>query len=317
MRAVVLGPQGLAFHENWPAPEPAAGEVRVKVLQAGICETDLQLVRGYMNFRGVLGHEFVGIADSGKFAGRRVVGEINCSCHDCATCRSGFPNHCPRRSVIGILNHDGAFAEFVCVPECNLHLVPDSVTNDQAVFVEPLAAAFQIPTQIPDLAGRRVVLLGDGRLGQLCAQVVQQTGASLLVVGKHRHKLEALRRLGIETRLRTEITPDHRADVAVDCTGSATGIENAMQWLRPRGTLVLKSTVAGRPELSLAPIVIDELQMIGSRCGPFPAAIAALAARAVEVDYLIEHRCSLSAAVDAFELLQQRNVLKIVLQTSF
>lgn len=316
MLAVVLGPQGLACHDNWPTPEPAAGEVRVKVLQAGICETDLQLVRGYMNFRGVLGHEFVGIATSGKFAGCRVVGEINCSCHVCETCLAGLPNHCPHRSVLGILNHDGAFAESVCVPERNLHPVPDVVTNDQAVFVEPLAAAFQIPAQLPDLAGRRVVLLGDGRLGQLCAQVIQQAGAELTVIGKHQPKLDALRRLGIETRLRSEAVPDHRADVAVDCTGSATGIEEALQWLRPRGTLVLKSTVAGRPELSLAPIVIDELQVIGSRCGPFPAAIDALAERKIEVDYLIEHRSPLTDAVAAFDLLQQRNVLKIVLQVA-
>ncbi len=304
----------LSLRSDLPVPVPQPGEVLVRVLSAGICETDLQLIRGYMGFRGILGHEFVGIAEAGRFAGQRVVGEINCSCHRCPTCLAGLPNHCPTRTVIGILGHDGAFAEYIAVPERNLHAVPAAVTNDQAIFVEPLAAAFQIPAQIPDLAGRKIIVLGDGRLGQLCAPVLQHSGASVLVVGKHERKLSLLVRQGIQTLLRSAAQPDRSADVVVDCTGSETGIADACQWLRPRGTLVLKTTVAGNPAISWAPIVIDELSVVGSRCGPFPPAIAALEQRSIDVTPLIESRYPLSAAIQAFDEVQQGSSLKAILQ---
>lgn len=314
MLAALLTDDGLTIQNDVPLPSLQNGEVLVRVVQAGICETDLQLVRGYMGFRGVLGHEFVGMAQSGRYAGRRVVGEINCSCHACPTCHSGLPNHCPHRTVLGILGHDGAFAEFVAVPERNLHAVPDGVTDDQAVFVEPLAAAFQIPAQIPDLAGQRVVVLGDGRLGQLCARVLKQVGPRLLVVGKHQRKLSLLIDRGIETALRTDVAPDRHADVVVDCTGSPTGIQDAFAWLRPRGTLVLKTTVAGTPALSWAPIVIDELRVIGSRCGPFAPALKALAERTVDVESLIDARYRLADIAKAFEFVQQASALKVLVR---
>jgi threonine dehydrogenase-like Zn-dependent dehydrogenase len=316
MLAVELQAAGLCVRHDCPTPLPGPGEVVLRVRRAGICETDVQLVRGYMGFRGILGHEFVGIAETGRFAGQRVVAEINNACGRCPTCAAGSPNHCPHRTVTGILRHDGGFAEAVAVPEANLHVIPDHVTDDQAVFVEPLAAAFQIPSQIPDLAGQRTIVLGDGRLGQLCAQVLALHGCRLTVVGKHSEKLAILQRRGIETALRSEAEPDRRADVVVDCTGSASGVEDAFRWLRPQGTLVLKTTVAGQQPLSLAPIVIDELRVIGSRCGPFGPAIRALAERTVDVDPLIAARYPLADALAAFEHVTTRPALKVLLDVS-
>lgn len=312
MLAVRLTEHGLEIAQV-PRPHPWPGEVLVRVQLAGICETDLQLLQGYMEFRGILGHEFVGIACSGRWAGQRVVGEINCSCHKCPTCLQGLPNHCPTRSVIGILNHDGAFAEYVAVPETNLHRVPDNVADEQAVFTEPLAAAFQILAQLPNLQGQRVIVLGDGRLGQLCAQVLHQASTRLTVVGRHTHKRQLLSAIGIETMTSDDATPDHSADVVVDCTGTASGWEAALAWLRPRGTLVLKTTVAGKHELSWAPIVINELTVVGSRCGSFQPALEALSAGRIQVEPLISARFPLAAADQAIELVRQRRALKVLL----
>lgn len=312
MRAVVLGERGLVVADR-PVPQPKHGEVLVRVLKAGLCETDLQLVRGYMGFRGILGHEFVGIAESGSFEGKRVVGEINCSCGHCDTCRAGLSTHCPHRSVLGILNHDGAFAEFIAVPERNLHLVPESVSTDRAVFVEPLAAAFQILEQVRIQKDQTVVVLGDGRLGNLCAQVLSQTGCRLTVVGKHPRKLSLLANLGIATMLSGDVEFARQADIVVDCTGSPTGIETAMKLLKPRGTLVLKTTVAGTHQLSLAPIVIDEITVVGSRCGPFAPALKALEERRIDVESLIDATYPLSEALAAFERATSTPTLKILL----
>lgn len=316
MRAVELTAAGIAIRDNHPLPRTQPGEVLVHVLRAGICETDLQLVRGYMGFRGVLGHEFVGIAETGRWAGRRVVGEINCSCHACETCVAGLPNHCPYRSVIGILNHDGAFADYVAVPERNLHLVPDRISDDQAVFAEPLAAAFQIPAQLLLTRRQRVIVLGNGRLGQLCAQVISLSGCRLTVVGKHSSKLNLLRDRGIDVALLSEIVPQRNADLVVDCTGSGSGVEDAFRWLKPRGTLVLKTTMAGRPPMSLAPIVIDELHVVGSRCGPFEPALAALADGSVDVAPLVQARYSLEEAGRALDHVATQPVLKVLLDVS-
>jgi threonine dehydrogenase-like Zn-dependent dehydrogenase len=253
------------------------------VLRAGICETDLQLVRGYMGFCGVLGHEFVGVAEAGPDAGRRVVGEINCSCQRCATCLAGRPSHCPHRSVLGILDHDGAFADFIAVPQGNLHAVPDSLPTDVAVFTEPVAAAFQIPSQISIARHDRVVVIGDGRLGNLCAQVLAGLSSHVLVVGKHAEKLALLQALGISTCLLADRPDDRFADIVVDCTGSPTGLPTALNMVRPRGTIVLKTTVAGDQTMAWAPVVIDEVTIVGSRCGPFDRALSALESGEVTV----------------------------------
>lgn len=313
MRAVVLNEQGLSVID-WPVPIPLPGEVLVRVVKAGLCETDLQLVRGYMGFRGVLGHEFVGIAESGKFRGQRVVGEINCACRHCDTCHAGLMTHCPHRSVLGILNHDGAFADFVAVPEVNLHPVPDSVSTERAVFTEPLAAAYQILEQVRIDKSQHVFVLGDGRLGNLCAQVLSATGCRLTVVGKHPRKLKLLAARGIETTLVNDVEPQRQADVVVDCTGSSSGFEAAVKILKPRGMLVLKTTVAGTPPLSLAPVVIDEITVIGSRCGPFVPALKALEEQKVDVDSLIDATYPLDDAISAFERATSTPTLKLLFE---
>lgn len=313
MRAVVLSTDGVRFVTDRPTPVPAAGEVAVRVLCAGVCETDLQLVRGYMGFHGVLGHEFVGIPESGPFRGQRVVGEINASCGTCDYCRRGLANHCPTRSVLGILNHDGAFADVVCVPQTNLHLVPDDVTTRTAVFTEPLAAAFQVPTQIALRPGQQVVVLGDGRLGNLCAQVLAREGCSVTVVGKHARKMDILSRLGLTTVPLAQLPKERCADVVVDCTGSPTGLATALEIVRPRGTIVLKTTVAGTQTVALAPVVIDEVTIVGSRCGPFPRALAALRDRQIDVTSLIDGVFPLEETEKALELARTAPVLKLLL----
>jgi threonine dehydrogenase-like Zn-dependent dehydrogenase len=313
MRALVLDHNGLAGRSDHPDPVPRDGEVLVRVLRAGVCETDLQLIRGYMGFSGVLGHEFVGVAQSGPMQGRRVVGEINCSCWTCSTCRAGRPSHCPNRSVLGILNHDGAFADLIAVPQRNLHAVPDAIPDEVAVFTEPVAAAFQIPAQIAIGMRDRVVVLGDGRLGNLCAQVLARLSSSVVVVGKHTEKLALLSGAGIATKLLPDVEPDHNADIVVDCTGSPTGLPTALSLVRPRGTIVLKTTVAGEQTLALAPIVIDEVTIVGSRCGPFDRALAALGAGDVSVLPLISARYGLSDGVAAIEHARSRPSLKVLI----
>jgi threonine dehydrogenase-like Zn-dependent dehydrogenase len=313
MRAIVLDRDRVVARTDHAEPVLRDGEVMVEVVRAGICETDLQLVRGYMGFQGVLGHEFVGVARSGPLAGRRVVAEINCSCLTCETCRSGRPSHCPRRSVLGILNHDGAFADLIAVPQHNLHTVPDSVATDIAVFTEPLAAAFQIPAQLTIGRRSRVVVLGDGRLGNLCAQVLSTLSDQVRVVGKHANKLALLQSLGLSTTLLADQPEDRSADVVVDCTGSPTGLPTALRLVRPRGTIVLKTTVAGDQTMAWAPVVIDEVTIVGSRCGPFDRALEALDAGSVKVLPLVSARFDLLRGVEALEHASAKSVMKVLL----
>jgi threonine dehydrogenase-like Zn-dependent dehydrogenase len=315
MRAIVLGDR-VELSLDRPSPAPRGGEVLVQVTRAGVCETDLQLIKGYMGFRGVLGHEFVGVAQSGPFAGRRVVGEINCACWECETCRKGLPTHCPNRTVLGILNHDGAFADLIAVPQKNLHPVPDTIGDDVAVFTEPVAAAFQIPAQVAIRSTDRVVVLGDGRLGNLCAQVLARLSSHVLVVGKHAEKLALLQDMGIATARLGESLDDRAWDVVVDCTGSETGLPTALRLVRPRGTIVLKTTVAGSQTLAWAPFVIDEVTLVGSRCGPFDRALQALERGEVQVQRLISDRFDLSRGLEALDRAQTRGVLKVLLDVA-
>lgn len=315
MRALVFDGQ-LTYRDDHPEPQPRAGETLVRVLSAGICETDLQLMKGYMGFRGVLGHEFVGVAQSGPFEGRRVVGEINCGCGTCAMCADGLRTHCPNRTVLGILNHDGAFADLIAVPQVNLHEVPDSIPTEIAVFTEPVAAAFQIPAQVPIRPDDRVVVLGDGRLGNLCAQVLAGRSNHVLVVGKHDTKLALLRDQGIETAMLGDALEPRAADIVVDCTGSPTGVPTALRLVRPRGTVVLKTTVAGEQTLALAPFVIDEVTLVGSRCGPFDQALDGLAAGAIDVEPLITDRFPLNDGIRAFQRTSAQGAIKVILDVS-
>lgn len=304
----------LRLRRDLKIPEAGEGEVRIRVTCAGICETDLQLMQGYMGFQGILGHEFTGIAENGRFAGQRVVGEINCPCGGCEYCRSGAGNHCPKRTVLGIVGRNGAFAESLTLPEENLLAVPDDLEDEIAVFTEPVAAAFQIPAQIPDLAGKKTLVLGDGRLGNLCAQVLKLHGAEITVAGKHPRKLGLLSSLGIRTALVAELPIRKEFDLVVDCTGRATGFETAVPFVRPQGTLVLKTTVAGNHPLNLASLVIDEIQVIGSRCGPFEPALKALAEGRIEVRSMIDGIRPLSEGVEALHLARSNHSLKTLLK---
>jgi threonine dehydrogenase-like Zn-dependent dehydrogenase len=315
MRAIVFN-DGLTYQPRQAEPDLAEGDTLVRVSQAGVCATDLEITRGYMNFRGILGHEFVGQvvqSPAKELVGKRVVGEINIACGRCDLCLSGLSNHCRDRSVLGIDAHNGAFADFLRLPAANLHIVPNSVEDEQAVFVEPLAAAFQVLKQIK-LDGRKwVTVLGDGRLGLLVAQVLRNAGCPVRVIGRHFQKMRLCEKWSIRSRPLDEITPRHDQDVVVDCTGSAGGFEMAMQMVRPRGTIVLKSTAAAGKSLNLAPLVIDEIEVVGSRCGPFREAIAALASNSVDVTSLIFRRMKIEQGVEAMELAARPGVLKVLL----
>ncbi len=305
----------LHLERHYPIPVAEAGMALVRVRLAGICATDLQIFQGYMGFQGVPGHEFVGEVSAGPPAwlGKRVVGEINFACGQCPACARGLGRHCPTRRVMGIVQADGSFAEYVTVPVTNLHLVPDSVCDEEAVFVEPLAAACEILEQIHVQPTDEVVVLGDGKLGLLCAQVLHSLGVRLCVVGKHAGKLARLRALGIATEMVTTWRPQP-ADIVVEATGSTTGLQLAMEIVRPRGTLVLKSTVAGAHTLSLAPLVIHEVTVVGSRCGPFAPALRALQQQRVAVQPLIEASYPLHEGIAAVGHAARPGTLKVLLR---
>jgi len=313
MRAVELRDSELSFQADFAEPVPATGEVNVRVLKAGICETDLQLVKGYMGFQGIPGHEFVGIPESGRFEGCRVVGEINCPCGKCSTCQAARPRHCPHRTVVGILNRNGAFADLLSIPEHCLHLVPDHVPDEYAVFVEPVAAGCRILEQQLVQPADSVLILGAGRLGNLCAQVLKTACHELLVVGKHAWKLSRLSECDIHCEELHAFQPQAMWDVVIDCTGSASGLETALQCVRPCGIIVLKTTIASEQAMHMAPIVIDETRIIGSRCGPFEPALALIAENRLQLAPLISATYDIEAAVEAFQVSARSDVLKVQL----
>jgi threonine dehydrogenase-like Zn-dependent dehydrogenase len=288
----------------------------VKVHLAGLCSTDLQIFKGYMGFQGVPGHEFVGSVSEGpeSLRGKRVVGEINFGCGQCEICKRGLSRHCPNRKVMGILGADGAFAEYVLVPVANLLVVPDHVSDEEAVFTEPLAAAFEILAQVQLDPGDEVLVLGDGKLGNLCAQVLKLTGARVTVLGKHEDKLKLIKRSGMRTILLNDWKPK-LYDVVVEATGSESGLKLAMSAVRPRGTLVLKSTIAGEHHVSLAPLVINEVTVIGSRCGAFAPALDALEEKSVSVTPLIEKVYPLAEGLEAVAHAAKAGTRKILLSS--
>ena len=306
---------GLRLDPKRPVPAAGRGEALLRVRQAGVCATDLEIVRGYMGFRGVLGHEFVADVVEGPedLVGRRVVGEINCPCGKCELCRRGLSGHCPQRTVLGIAGRDGAFAEFVTLPAENLHAVPDAVDDDAAVFVEPLAAACQVLRQVAVDDQTWVTVLGDGRLGLLVAQVLADAGAPVRVLGRHPAKLALCERWGIQSRPVADVKGRADQDVVVDCTGSAAGLATALKLVRPRGTVVLKSTVAEPAAVDLSPAVVNEVTILGSRCGDFGAALGLLAAGRVDVAGLIHRRMKLAQGVEALTLAGRPGVLKVIL----
>ncbi|MDT3779999.1 alcohol dehydrogenase catalytic domain-containing protein [Nitrospira sp. MA-1] len=315
MRGLVFH-QRLQFQADLPIPPRPHGEARIRVIQAGICSTDLQLMKGYMSFEGVLGHEFVGIVDEAPdtaLIGKRVVGEINAACRACETCTNRHPTHCPHRTTLGIQGRDGAFADFLTLPVENLFVVPDSISDDQAVFIEPLAAACEIPQLVSIKPTDRVVVIGDGKLGILCAQVLVLSGCAVTLLGRHSDHDAWLTHMGI--RITSHLTDISRgADMIVEATGSPEGLSTAMQLIRPRGTLVLKSTYHGNVSVNMADFVIQEISLIGSRCGPFPPAIRLLETSHIRVDPLIHARYPLFDGVLAMEKADQSGIRKVMLQ---
>lgn len=300
-------------------PQPQKpNEVLVKICKAGICSTDLELVKGYYPYTGVIGHEFVGEVISspeglGVRAGDRVVGEINAVCNQCEQCVSGRPTHCENRTVLGIMNRDGTFAEFTQLPLANLHKVPASVSDEMAVFTEPLAAALEIQEQINIQPGDRVLLVGAGRLGQLIAQTLALTGCDLRVVARHKRQRELLTARGIRIIDEADVQK-WRWDVVVEATGSPGGFALARQAIRPRGTLVLKSTYKGEMSVDFSSIVVDEVNIVGSRCGPFEPALRLMESKQVDPTVLIDDQFSLGEAVRAFERAAQAGTLKVLIQ---
>ena len=331
MRALVYANNSLSFERHYPNPVLKEGEALIRVLQAGICNTDLEIIRGYMAFQGVLGHEFVGIVEAvhegpGATAlttliGKRIVGEINAACHrpDCLYCQRGMPTHCPNRTTLGIVNRDGAFADYLVLPTRNLHLVPDNVSDEEAVFVEPLAANFEMLEQVHFKPTDSVVILGDGKMGQLAAQVLTLSGCEVMMVGKHEEKLALAAQRGVHTYVLADaehfaLENGRHADMVVECSGSAQGLEMALRLVRARGTVILKSTVADISKLHLAPIVINEIRVQGSRCGPFAPALRALSQKLVDVRPLISARYSLDEGLAAFQHAAQKGVLKVLVR---
>ena len=347
MKALRYANQKLSVAEV--ARPDAGAEALVRVTLSGICNTDLEITRGYAGFAGTLGHEFVGVIESvsdarprrpqtgspaavgrsGKSTrdnepsltagpptpGQRVVGEINAGCGSCDLCRAGDPRHCAGRTVLGIVGRDGAHAEFLKLPVANLLPVPDEVSNERAVFTEPLSAACGVLERAPITKDTSVAVIGDGKLGLLCAQVLATTGAAVSVVGKHPDKLKIIERRGIETlaidkaRLRTR-----EFDVVVEASGSSTGFDLALDLLRPRGTLVLKSTFHGATDFKAARIVVDEISVVGSRCGRFAPALELLKTNRVDVDSLISEEYALAGGLRAMERAGEPGVLKVLLR---
>ena len=293
-------------------------EALVRVLLSGICNTDLEIARGYAGFNGTIGHEFVGVVEESsdrKLVGRRVVGEINAGCGNCDLCRAGDSRHCASRTVLGIHGRDGAHAEFLQLPTVNLLPVPDNIADEHAVFTEPLAAACGILERVKLSNNDRIAVIGDGKLGILCAQVVALTGAHVVLIGKHSSKLRIAERRGIET-LRPRAAAKRRGefDVVIEASGSASGFGIALDLLRPKGQLVLKSTFHGKTELDAARIVVDEISIVGSRCGRFGPALDLLKKDAIDVDSLISEEYPLSNGVHAMRRAATRGVLKVLLR---
>ncbi len=315
MKSLYLENETLSYKENHPKPSKK-GEALIRVRLAGICGTDLEMVRGYYPFAGVPGHEFVGEVvevEDESWIGQRVAGEINVSCGQCEQCQNGRKSHCENRSVLGIFNRDGVFAEYVTLPTRNLLRVPDSVPDEKAVFTELLAAALEIPQEVHIHPTDRVLLVGAGRFGQLIAQVLQLTGANLHVIARHPLQQRLLEERGINLIAEKSVEPQ-RWDVVVDATGSASGFGLARQAVRPRGTLVMKSTYKGDMQVNFSSIVVDEINIIGSRCGPFAPALRLLENGLINPLGMIAEEYPLEEGLKAFEKAAERGVLKVLLR---
>ncbi len=323
MRALIYNGSEPKLEKGYQEPRLGDDEALIRPLRMGICATDLEICRGYMGFEGVLGHEFVGVVERvgsksfKKWVSKRVVGTINCVCGSCDMCRGGLPEHCRQRTVLGIAGRDGCFAQSFTLPVRNLFEVPENVDDDHAVFTEPLAAAYQILRQLTIEGRPYITVLGDGRLGLLCAQVMSQLNATVRCVGKHTDKLALCEKWGVKHRLLEDVGRRADQDIVVDCTGRAEGLSTAMTMVRPRGKIVLKTTVACGSDttpIDLSPLVVNEIQLIGSRCGPFAEAVSALSQQKIDVLSLISRRMKLDDGVEALHAAGHSDVIKILLE---
>jgi threonine dehydrogenase-like Zn-dependent dehydrogenase len=314
LRALIFNGKELEFKTDYPKPKPKDGEALIKVRKAGICNTDIEIKKGYMGFTGVLGHEFMGVVEDSsnkEIIGKRIVSEINCSCRQCEYCLSGLPIHCPTRSVIGIFNKDGAFADYICVPEKNLHFLPDNITDEQAVLVELLAACFNVTQRVHIKPEDDVVILGDGKLGTLMARVIRLLCCNLTLIGLNPQKLDRSSRLGIKTSLVKDFKG--KASIIIECTGTPDGLTLAKNIVKPTGKIIQKSTFASNYNINISSFVVDEIELIGSRCGPFPSAIRALQSGLVDVDDLIDSTYPFNDALDAFKRAERKDAMKVIM----
>ena len=320
MKAVVFD-EGLKLDKNYAKPVPQKGEALVRVTLAGICNTDYEITKGYMGYKGILGHEAVGIVEEvnsndQSLVGKRVVAEISYGCDDpnCPWCAVKNYRHCPNRHTLGIWRKDGCFAEYFTMPVNVLFEVPENVSDEQVVFVEPLAAALEINEQLHIKPMDRVIVLGDGKLGLTTALALSAQNLDVLLVGKHQNKLDIAKAQGVKTCLLADLKQEKIYDVVVEATGSLSGFETAMALVRPRGVLVLKSTIAASKEFNLAPIVIDEITVLGSRCGQFPPALRMLASGKIDFKPLISAAYSVDNAIEAFEKNKEKDTLKVLIK---
>jgi len=319
MRAVVFN-GAIQFVDDYPVPEPDSLEALIRVRMAGICNTDMEITKGYSGFRGVMGHEFVGVVErapkeAGSLVDKRVVGEISCACGVCEYCVAGLQKHCTSRTTPGIRGRDGVFAEYVALPVSNLHVVPDMISDEEAVFVEPLAAAYEILEQVNVTPSARVLVLGDGKLGILCALVLNTVGAWVTLAGRHDMKLRVAENQKIRTVNLSNEAPaaEEKYDIVVEATGSVEGLSMALCRTRPRGIIVLKTTVASLQEVDLSPVVVNEITLIGSRCGPFEKSIEALTRKCIDVTPLISGVYPVKDVRKAFEEARKKEHFKIII----
>ncbi len=322
MKAVVFNDkEGLVLKTDYPKPIPQKGEALIKVSMAGICNTDAEIIKGYMGYSGVLGHEFVGIVEEvngadQSWVGKRVVAEISYGCDspECPWCAVKNYRHCPDRHTIGIWRKDGCFAEYITLPTNILFEVPENVIDEQAVFVEPLAAACEITEQLHIEPTHKVVVLGDGKLGLTTALTLNAQNLDVTLVGKHQNKLDIAKAQGVQTMLLEDLKVSNNFDVVVEATGSVSGFETSLNLVKPRGVLVLKSTIATGKELNLAPIVINEITVLGSRCGQFGPALRLLKNNRIDFKPFISKMYSISDAIEGFEANKAKDSIKIILK---
>lgn len=318
MKAIVFDEE-LKLVKDYEKPVAKKNEALVRVKLGGICNTDYEITKGYMGYKGVIGHEFVGVveevnSDDKTLIGKRVVGEINCACGDCEWCHQDLGRHCPNRQTLGIWQKDGCFAEFVTMPIENLIEVPENIEDEQAVMTEPLAAGLEILEQLHIPPYKKVVILGDGKLGLTTALALYASNIDVLLVGKHQNKLDIAKKQGVNTILLSDFKIEKAYDVVVEATGSVSGFETAAALTKPRGVLVLKSTVAAGKEFNLSPIVVDEITILGSRCGRFAPALRLLKSKRVDFKPMISAIYDVDDAIEAFECNKKKDTLKVLIR---